>query len=85
MLKKWQIKLAMWLLRRSIPPLSGIKVSRSCDLLGDGNDPCQLQRDAKVESGLQVVATFAAFEAALTLDEERAIALMMCEMENNTP
>ena len=36
-------------------------------------------------SGLQVVATFAAFEAALTLDEERAIALMMCEMENNTP
>jgi hypothetical protein len=83
MLRKLQINLSLWLLRRNIPQLSEISRFPSSGLVMDGSDPCQLQRDAKVQSGLELAQKYAAFEAALILDEQRAMALMMCEQMNS--
>jgi hypothetical protein len=82
MLRKFQITLALWLLRRNIPQRSESKPSRSSNTQTVNSDPCLEQRNAKIESGLDIVRKYEALEAAMILDWERAQALMLCEMEN---
>lgn len=92
-LRKLQIQFALWLLRRNIPLVSPVKQSPSFNTLTDdseesplvateGQDPCQLEVDAKIESGIQQANALAALQAATELDAQRSMALMICRMRN---
>jgi hypothetical protein len=82
MLRRLQIQFALWLLRRNIPRQSETKPFQSCGLLTGNPDPCIEQKNAKIESGLDVVRKYQAFEDAMTLDMQRALLLIECLTEH---
>lgn len=71
------MKLGIWLIRLSTA--SQRQQAQRCDgnlLAREGSDPCQLQIDA-------LDAAAVAVDVALATLQERAIALMECQMQQN--
>jgi hypothetical protein len=75
-MQHWQIKLALWLIRRAIKSRRQLaQKSNGSLLVSDGTNPCQLQIDALDAAAVDV-------DNALAVLQDRAMALMMCQMEN---
>ena len=76
MLRLLPIRFRLWCLKRLSKSLQRpVRKSVGSNLVGEGPDPCQLQIDAFEEAAYQL-------DLALTLLQERSMALMMCRMQN---
>ena len=82
MLRRLQIKLALWLLRRNFPTKSQAQKSASQNTVMDYTDPCHLELGAVNESAIDVPEKLAALQAAVELSMERLERLETCRMEN---
>ena len=70
------MKLGMWLIRRGIASLRQQELkSNGSPLVRDGSGPCRLQMDALDAAAVDV-------DDAIVVLQERAMALMQCQMQN---
>jgi hypothetical protein len=82
-LRKLQIRLAFWLLRRSIqPPLKTAAPSPQQGLAMDGSDPCQLFLDAVGSTLQQIFAKQTELEEMALLWVDQMDILEACRQQN---
>ncbi len=75
-MQHWQIKLALWLIRRAIKSRRQLGPKLNGNLsVSEGSDLCQLQRDALDAAAVDV-------DNAIAVLQQRAMALMQCQMQN---
>jgi hypothetical protein len=82
MLRRLQIKLGLWLLRRSFLKQSEKQRSVSSSIVMDGSDPCQLFVDAAAGSVIEINQIMDSLQSAMELSFLRTMALHQCRLEN---
>jgi class 3 adenylate cyclase len=83
MLRKLQIRLAFWLLRRSIqPPRKRVTKSAQRVLVGDRSDPCHLFTDAVDSTLAQIDTAQATLEELALLWVDQMDILEACRIQN---
>jgi hypothetical protein len=83
MLRKLQIRLAFWLLRRSIrPPAKRAQESTSQDFAMDNSDPCHLFVDAVDSTLTQIFDLQTQLEELALVWVDQMDALELCRIQN---
>ena len=82
MLRRLQIKLGLWLLRRSFPKPLETQQSVSSNTVMDSSDPCQLFVDAAAGSVIEINQIMDSLQSAMELSFLRAQALYQCRLDN---
>jgi hypothetical protein len=78
-----RIKLALWLLRRSIkPPQKRVTKSSQRVLVGDSSDPCHLFMDAVDSTLAQIDTAQATLEELALLWVDQMDSLELCRIQN---